>query len=487
MTAPFSKKSRTGFQPIHNGQEARSTIIFPAKKIAAAFFLLLATSIVAATTGSKTDEELSGGATTAFDTTRDAFSLSARNLTAEHRAPFFVGHQFFSENWLAAGESTSTRAGLGPLFVARACSACHARDGRSSPPEADLATETMAVRINIPGTDEHGGPRPDPVYGLQLQTHALPGIKPEAEVLAGYHETMDHFGDGEPYYLQQPTFQVTDLGYGPMSTNAAVSPLVAPALIGLGLLEAVSEKTLRRLADEDSRRSDGISGKINFVWDAAAKKMAVGRFGWKAEQPNVRQQCASAFNGDMGLTTALFPEENYTAAESVCTNSPSGGKPEVSGEIFDAVVLYARMLAVPARRDVTNEIVLRGQKIFQQINCAVCHVPKLETGDVPGFPELSHQVVRPYTDLLLHDMGEGLADHRQAFAAGGRDWRTPPLWGIGLVGTVNDHNNFLHDGRARGLAEAILWHGGEAEKSKEQFRLLDKTDRDALLRFLQSL
>jgi CxxC motif-containing protein (DUF1111 family) len=487
MTAPFSKKSKTGFQSVQNGQDARSRIFPSAKKIAAAFLLLLAASTFAATTESKTDEELSGGATTAFDTTRDAFSLSARNLLEKHRAPFFVGHQFFSENWLAAGESASSRTGLGPLFVARACSACHERDGHGSPPDADLQTETMAVRISIPGTDEHGGPKPDPVYGLQLQTHALPGIKPEAEVLAGYHETMDHFGDGEPYYLQQPTFHVANLGYGPMSTNVAVSPLVAPALIGLGLLEAVPEKTLRRLADEDSRRSDGISGKVNLVWDVAAKKMAVGRFGWKAEQPGVRQQCASAFNGDMGLTTTLFPEENYTAAESVCTNSPGGGKPEVSGEIFDAVVLYAQMLAVPARREVTNEIVLRGQKIFQRINCAVCHVPKLETGDVPGFPELSHQVIRPYSDLLLHDMGDGLADHRQVFAASGRDWRTPPLWGIGLVGTVNEHNNFLHDGRARGLAEAILWHGGEAEKSREQFRHLNKADRDALLRFLQSL
>jgi CxxC motif-containing protein (DUF1111 family) len=443
--------------------------------------------VVAAATESDTDEEFSGGATTAFDTTRDAFSLSVRNLTDKHRAPFFVGHSFFNENWLAASASVSARDGLGPLFVSRACSACHARDGRSTPPEADLPIETMVIRISIPGTDEHGGPKPDPVYGLQLQTHALPGIKREAEVLAEYRNIMGTYGDGEQYYLRQPTFQINELGYGPMSANVAVSPLVSPAVIGLGLLEAVPEKTLRRLAQYDQHRHDGISGKINLVWDISTKRIGVGRFGWKAEQPSVRQQCAMAFNGDMGLTTTLFPDENYTAAENICTNSPSGGHPEVSDEIFDAVVLYSRMLAVPARRDVTNEIVLRGQKIFNQLNCAVCHVPKLETGDAPGFPELSHQVIRPYTDLLLHDMGEDLADHRQVFAAGGRDWRTPPLWGIGLVGTVNDHDNFLHDGRARGFAEAILWHGGEAEKSKEQFRLLNKSDRDALLRFLASL
>ena len=449
--------------------------------------LLAAVLLVAAATTSKSDEELSGGATTAFDTTRDAFSLSVRNLTDEHRAPFFVGHSFFNENWLAASASVSARDGLGPLFVSRSCSACHVRDGRSAPPEAGLPTETMVVRISIPGTDNHGGPKLDPVYGLQLQTHALPGFKREAEVLASYEDIEGAYGDGEKYYLQRPVFQVTELGYGPMSTNVAVSPLVSPAVIGLGLLEAVPEKTLRRLAQDDQHRHDGISGKINLVWDVAAKRIAVGRFGWKAEQPSVSQQCAMAFNGDMGLTTTLFPEENYTAAESVCTNSPSGGHPEVSDEIFDAVVLYSRMLAVPARRDVTNEIVLRGQKIFSQLNCTVCHVPKLETGDASGFPELSHQAIRPYTDLLLHDMGENLADHRQVFVASGRDWRTPPLWGIGLVGTVNDHDNFLHDGRARGFADAILWHGGEAEQSKEQFRMLNKTDRDALLRFLASL
>ncbi len=306
-------------------------------------------------------------------------------------------------------------------------------------------------------------------------------------MLAGYEDIEGAYGDGEKYSLQRPVFQVTELGYGPMSTNVAVSPLVSPAVIGLGLLEAVPEKTLRRLAKDDQHRHDGISGKMNLVWDVAAKRIAIGRFGWKAEQPSVRQQCATAFNGDMGLTTTLFPDENYTAAESACTNSPSGGHPEVSDEIFDAVVLYSRLLAVPARRGVTNEMVLRGQMIFSQLNCVVCHVPKLETGDAPGFPELSHQVIRPYTDLLLHDMGGDLADHRQIFAAADATGAHPPLWGIGLVGTVNDHDNFLHDGRARGFAEAILWHGGEAEKSREEFRQLNKSDRDALLRFLASL
>ncbi len=454
------------------------------------FAVLFSAGLVRAATPSISPdgEALSGGATTAFDTSRSAFSLSARNLMAEHRAPFFVGHSFFNENWLAATASVSSRDGLGPLFVARSCSACHAKDGRGAPPEAGLATEAMVVRISIPGIGEHGGPKPDPVYGSQLQTHALPEVKPEAEVLVNYGIIGGAYRDGEEYYLRQPVYLATDPGYGPLATNATLSALVSPAIIGLGLLEAVPDETLRQLAQQQEQRSGvGISGKINVVWDAAAQRMAVGRFGWKAEQPTVRQQCAVAFNGDMGLTTTLFPRENYTEAEGICSNLPSGGNPEVSEEIFNAVVLYARLLAVPARRDVTNSMVLRGQRLFQQLNCSVCHVPTLETGDVPGYPELSRQTIRPYTDLLLHDMGPALADHRQTFEAGGRDWRTSPLWGIGLVGTVNGHQFFLHDGRARGLAEAILWHGGEAEQSKEQFRQLEKADREALVRFLESL
>jgi CxxC motif-containing protein (DUF1111 family) len=315
----------------------------------------------------------------------------------------------------------------------------------------------------------------------------LPGFQPEAIMLGAYRLSRGAYGDGEIYYLRRPVFKLSDLGYGPMQSNTVFSPLVAPPVIGLGLLEAVPEKTLRDLAAADQNRTDGISGKINLVWNVTAKRLAVGRFGWKAEQPDIRQQCAVAFNGDMGLTTTMYPAENYTAAESVCTNSLSGGNPEVSDEIFAATVLFSRLIAVPARRDTTNEIVLRGEKLFHQLNCAVCHVPELKTGDADGFPELSNQTIRPYTDLLLHDMGEGLSDHRQVFEASGSQWRTPPLWGIGLVPAVNGHTFFLHDGRANGLAAAILWHGGEAENSKEQFRLLKKNDREALLRFLESL
>ncbi len=434
-----------------------------------------------------TDEELSGGETTVFDDSRNAFSFPAPNLSPEHRTQFFVGNSFFNENWIAAPASPAARDGLGPLFVTRSCSACHFKDGRSAPPLNGALVNKMAIRLVAPGLGEHGGPKPDYVYGGQLQTSALPGARPEADVVAGEEIIEGAFGDGEKFTLRRPLFTVTNLGYGPLASDVVVSPLVSPAVIGLGLLEAVPEEKLRQMADLDDRDGDGISGRLNIVWDEILQRAAPGRFGWKAEQPTVRQQCAAAFNGDMGLTTAMFPKPNHTPAQSECDKFPNGGDPEVGDAAFVSVVNYSRTLAVPARRDWTNEIVLRGQVLFHQMNCTACHAPKLETGDVPDMPELSHQIIRPYTDLLLHDLGDGLSDHRKVFLAEGREWRTAPLWGIGLVKTVNDHTNFLHDGRARNLIEAILWHGGEAEAARKQFQNLNPTDRAAVIHFLESL
>ncbi len=381
----------------------------------------------------------------------------------------------------------TSRQGLGPLFVNRSCSACHFKDGRSAPLTAGLELETMAVRISIPGTNAHGGPKPDPAYGIQFQTRALPRIPAEAGVIVRFDNVEGRYADGEPFSLRHPVYAITNPAYGAPSPNLALSPLAAPSIFGLGLLEAVPEETLRRLAENESKRSDGIAGKMNWVWDLAARRMAPGRFGWKAEQPSIAQQCAMAFSEDMGLTTEMVPKENYTEAEKICATMPSGGQPEVSHDIFDAVVVYCHCLAVPGRRQWTNAAVLRGQKLFGQLNCSACHVPSLQTKDWPEYPELSKQTIHPYTDLLLHDMGEGLADHRTVFQADGRHWRTAPLWGIGLVPTVNGHSLFLHDGRARNLPEAILAHGGEAERSKEQFRQLGKADRTALIAFLNSI
>ena len=431
-------------------------------------------------------EEFSGGDTTVFDSSPKAFGFPALNIQAEHRAAFFVGHSFFNENWVVAPASTSGRDGLGPLFNTRSCSACHANDGRSRPPESNERLVTMLLRVSLPGVGPHGEALPDPTYGGQIQGQAVPGVPPEADAFVKYEEVDGQYADGAKFSLRQPTYSITNLGYGPLAKGALLSPRVSPAMIGMGLLEAVPEETLRALAARQKIENRDIAGRINLVWDEKAGKKVPGRFGWKAEQPTVLDQVAGAFNEDMGLTSSRKPVESYTANQVACAKQPSGGRPEVSDKILGDVATYSRILAVPARRNWTDSVVLRGKTLFTQASCAACHVPKLQTGQ-SDLPELSNQTIRPFSDLLLHDMGEGLADHRPVFDAGGRDWRTPPLWGIGLVSKVNGHTFFLHDGRARNFAEAILWHDGEAEIAREYFRNMPGADRDALLTFLESL
>jgi CxxC motif-containing protein (DUF1111 family) len=436
--------------------------------------------------GYEPGEELSGGAGTVFDTSRMAYALSARNLDAETRGRFAVGNNFFSDNWVIAPSSTSARDGLGPLFNALSCSSCHLFDGRGAPPAEGEEMRSMLVRLSIPGVDHDGGPLAEPTYGLQLQPRAIPGVMPEASTRITYQELAGAYLDGEPYSLRRPTITITALAYGPMSGDVLTSARVAPSVFGLGLLEALPDALLEALADPDDADGDGISGRINHGWDEARGVVAIGRFGWKATQPTLRQQIAAAFGGDIGITTALFGDGECTATQVECRDAPSGGAPECDDEILDFVELYARTLAVPARRDASDPEVLRGKALFTAAGCASCHLPVVETGAHP-VDALAHQTIRPYTDLLLHDLGEGLADHRPDFEASGSEWRTAPLWGIGLLETVNRHQLLLHDGRARGLAEAILWHGGEAEASREAFRAMSRSERDALIRFLESL
>lgn len=431
---------------------------------------------------------LSGGETTVFDASRNAFTFSARNLHPDRTAQFFTGNSFFNENWVAAPASTSARDGLGPLFIARSCSACHFKDGRDKAPAHGELSRTLVVRLSLPGKDpKTGAPVPEPVYGGQLQTRALPGARGEGDVRVHWEESSGSYGDGEAYALRRPHYAFSNQAYGVRHSELRISVRLAPAVIGLGLLEAIPTETMEKLADPEDRNKDGISGRVNKVWDAASGKATVGRFGWKAEQPSVRQQVAGAFIDDMGLTSSLFPQENHTAAQSNLVIFTSGGSPEISDEIMNAVVLYSQTLAVPARREIYHPQVQKGERLFREIGCAACHVPELRTGSQHDLTELTNQTIQPFTDLLLHDLGTGLADGREVSDATGSEWRTPPLWGIGLIKTVNGHTEFLHDGRARNLAEAILWHGGEAERAKERFRNLSKTEREALLRFLESL
>jgi len=430
---------------------------------------------------------LSGGAATVFDETHDAFSLPAPILSEEHHRSFFVGNSYFNQNWVSAPSSVETRDGLGPLFNARSCSGCHFKDGRGRPPEPGGAMVTELLRISVAGRGPHGEPVPEPVYGDQVQGSALPQVPAEAEVHVDFDVLPGAFADGEHYELRKPRIRLEHLGYGPMSSAVLMSARVAPAMIGLGLLEAVPVSALRNLADPDDRNHDGISGRLNMVWDAVHHAPAVGRFGWKAEQPTVLQQSAGAFLGDMGLTSWIFPRDDHSQLEHECDALPNGGSPEVGEDILRHVALYARSLGVPARRHAADASVVRGGELFMKAGCARCHVPTLHTEPLADMPEVGGIEIHPYTDLLLHDMGEGLSDDRPTFEAEGREWRTPPLWGIGLVRRVNQHTFLLHDGRARDASEAVLWHDGEGRAAREAFVRMNHGDRESLLAFLESL
>jgi CxxC motif-containing protein (DUF1111 family) len=300
-----------------------------------------------------------------------------------------------------------------------------------------------------------------------------------------------HFRDGTPAHLRRPTLQITQLGYGPMHPQTRASARIAPPMIGLGLLEAIPEAAILANADPDDSKGTGITGTPNWVWDDAQQKTVLGRFGWKASQPSINQQNAHALAGDMGLTSSLKTADDCTPSQTACLDAPNGqgpdGEPEVSDNILRLITFYTRNLGVPARRDVSGPQVLAGKNLFFKAGCQQCHTPQFTTAANAAEPELANQVIRPYTDLLLHDMGEGLADNLTEFKASGQQWRTPPLWGIGLTQTVSGHTRFLHDGRARNLMEAVLWHGGEALPAQRQVLAFDAQQRAALLAFLNSL
>jgi CxxC motif-containing protein (DUF1111 family) len=345
----------------------------------------------------------------------------------------------------------------------------------------------MLLRISIPGKSENGGVVPHPIYGDQISERAIFHVAPEGRAEITYTEFPGTYGDGEAFSLRKPNYSISDLKYGDLGKDIMISPRVAPVMIGLGLLQSVPEETLVALADPDDRDGDGISGRPNEVWDSTANKKTLGRFGWKANQPNLRQQNAGAAVGDIGIATSLAGGQNCTSAQTDCANAIKGGAPEMSDEFLEKLTLYTMTIAVPAQRNASDSVIKQGENLFRSMGCASCHMPTLQTKSVEKFPELSNQTFHPFTDLLLHDMGEGLSDNRPDFEATGQEWRTPPLWGLGLIPIVNKHDLLLHDGRARGPAEAILWHGGEAEKSREKFREATKPERDALIEFLNSL
>ena len=307
-----------------------------------------------------------GGDTTAFTATRNAFGLPARNLNNEQRRTFAVGNSFFRQNWVTAPASTEARDGLGPTFNALSCSSCHLLDGRGKPPDGpDDGERGLLLRLSIPGINEHGGPLPEPVYGGQLQDRSIVGVPLEGEFVILYQEIPGLFAHGEPYSLRSPTYQFRELKFGSLHPDTLVSPRVAPAIVGMGLLEAIPEAEITAAADPDDSDGNGVSGRVNMVWDEPRGAMSLGRFGWKANQPSVEQQTAGAFLGDLGITSSLFPDENCTAPQVDCLSAPNGGSPEIGARRLAKVVMYTQALAVPAMRDINDPQVQQGAKAIQ--------------------------------------------------------------------------------------------------------------------------
>ncbi|QZA77702.1 c-type cytochrome [Deefgea tanakiae] len=432
------------------------------------------------------EEFPAGEVGTIDDHGKNAFSLPYPGLTDEQKTDFVVGNSFFKKPWVEAPSSTTARDGLGPHFVANSCGACHALDGRGAPPDFknNIQQEqpmALLLRLSIPGQ------KPDPVYGGQLNNQAVQGVKPEGKVAIRYEEIRGQFADGSSYSLQKPHYKIEQLAYGPLHKDIMISPRIAPQIIGLGLLEAIPDASILANAERQRAEGKGIAGQPNYVMDAFAGKALIGRFGWKANVGSVAHQTAGAFLGDIGITSSKNPHEECMPQQKDCLRAPSGGKPEIDDDKLAQVIFYSQTLAVPTRRDANTSDVLRGKQLFSDANCVSCHTPSYKTGEFAAIPQLANQTIYPYTDLLLHDMGEGLADNRPDGKANGKQWKTPPLWGLGLVKTVNGHTRYLHDGRARNMMEAVLWHGGEAEASKQAVLKMSTADRENLLKFLNSL
>ncbi len=462
------------------------------------------TALTADFTQAEQFEEMPAGAATVRSRKNaDAFSQPSNNMTFDRELDFKVGNGLFRKIWVSSPSSTLASDGLGPLYNARGCQNCHIKDGRGHVPEGpeDNAV-SLFLRVSIP-SDVKGAMSeiadyietlPDPNYGSQLQDFATAGHAAEYRLLVTYEEQQIALSDGETASLRVPNYSAENLGYGPLSEGAMLSPRLTPQMIGLGLIEAIPVEDILANVDENDVDNDGISGRANIVWSKEFDQPMLGRFGLKAGMPTIREQSAAAFAGDIGISTPLFPEGfgDCTALQVDCRSAPDGGDDthggfEVDQTGLDLVTFYARNLAVPARRSISDPKVLRGKEVFYETGCTSCHTPKFVTHRLENQPEQSFQLIWPYSDFLLHDMGDGLADNRPEARASGTEWRTAPLWGIGLTAQVSGAENYLHDGRARTLLEAILWHGGEASSQQGAVIEMPSEDRDALIAYLESL
>lgn len=430
--------------------------------------------------------------------------LGAQTLSADDSFRVELGRAVFRKRWVSAPASTASSDGLGPLYNARSCEQCHPQGGRGQP-EPDLARglpSALVLRLSVPPqtaverglvADQRTNVLAEPTYGTQLQPFAIQGHQPEGRLQVTYDEVPVELGDGTVVQLRRPSYRVTDLGYGPLREDAMTSPRTAPPLIGLGLLEMVPESQIIE-RESDAGPGIGVAGRANRVWSKEQGKLVLGRFGWKAGSPTLRQQVAEAFAVDLGLSTSLVdqPAGDCTMLQVRCRQASDGRSArhaghEVGDKLLDLVALYVANADLPTPLLEAPDTIGEGEGLFHATGCGACHRPSFETNAFSGPAHLRGRVIWPYTDLLLHDMGDDLADGRPEGLADGRMWRTAPLWAVSRAQTGDGRQTFLHDGRARSIDEAVLWHGGEARAARDAFAQLTAVERHALVAFVKSL
>ena len=402
------------------------------------------------------------------------FKQTAGNISPGNIQPFMLGRRLHHTDFGNGAHSESGNpvyteqvGKLGTKFIARSCVECHVNNGRALPPALGATMTQSVVKV---GSNATGSPHP--TLGSVLQPQSTTGAAEGSAVIANYINSIGQYGDGTSWSLRKPAYSFQG------TTPAYYSVRLTPPLVGIGLLEAVAESSITALADPNDVNQDGISGRIQTVQDPQTAQQRLGRFTYKAGKARVSHQVAAALNTDMGVATSIFP---------ILDGESATATPELGSAELDEMTRYVSLLGVGARRDLTNSQALRGEQLFSTASCTACHTPTLTTTPYHPMAELRSQVIHPYTDLLLHDMGAGLADNMGEGSATGAEWRTPALWNIGLTSGVSGGEAYLHDGRARTLEEAILWHGGEAEMSKQAFLGMSAADRAALVSFLKSL
>ena len=424
-----------------------------------------------------------GGETTIYSENSFAYGTPAPNLTDAEDDLHAIGDQAFDIKFVSS--ATSPYRGLGPIYNSNSCISCHPGEGRASFPTDLTISRGFFMRVSLPGADAHGGPVPVPGFGTQVQNRSLTGFQPEGRFHVSFTDSIVTFRDGTKVTLKVPHYNLTGVSATPPA-NILISPRTSMPIYGLGLLENIPEADILAKEDINDSNGDGISGKANRVWDEANQRMGLGRFGWKANTATLLDEAAGSFSGDLGVTNPYHGYMVEIGKGQAHSYDNENDEPEMSKDLVDATTFYLQTLAVPAMRNANKKSVRYGAYIFEGIGCAACHTPKQRTLNAPT-RALANQTFYPYTDMLLHDMGAALADRRPDFLANGYEWRTRPLWGIGLQNLVSGHTNFLHDGRAKNITEAILWHGGESERSKKIFLKLTKKEREDLLEFLNSI